>query len=293
MEEQLTKHSTEIGKEVQTTPRTDISSARSTPTSMEGMQQQQAEESSIHLSEKAVASLLISLPSAVVEAPMNSNLGKNVLSVGTKRHNDAQIPNSRGSKKKKRNKYRMHQIPATCRRTASVPRKPRKKGVKRKSFEERFNNLLEFKAAYGHFNVPKTKSSEDKYHSLAVWCDNIRQSYRRIEKGEMPRQHLSQEHVQRLEAVGFQWRLQKEYLSFNDRFKDLMTYKAENGHCNVPQRRARGEDKYRSLGKWCSDIRRSYRALQDGSEPSSYKGLTMEQIKKLDDEGFRWSYKNI
>jgi len=180
------------------------------------------------------------------------------------------------------------------------PKRLRKKGVKHKSFDERFQDLMVYKTTFGHFIVPKTILKDDKYHSLAVWCDNLRQSYRKIEQGKNPHQKLSKANIERLENIGFRWRLRKEYLRFDSRFNELMAFKAKYGHCNVAQRTFRpgmeAEDrhvKYRSLGKWCSDIRCSYRALQQGSVPNSYKKLTRARIEKLESEGFTWNLKNI
>ena len=46
--------------------------------------------------------------------------------------------------------------------------------------------------------------------------------------------------------------------SFDDRFNDLMAFKAKYGHCDVPQR---GENA--SIGKWCKNTRASYKKIQN------------------------------
>ena len=54
----------------------------------------------------------------------------------------------------------------------------------------------------------------------------------------MPRCKLSKADIQRLENAGFEWNLSKK-VSFDERLKDLMAFKAEFGHCNVPLTRSR------------------------------------------------------
>ena len=56
---------------------------------------------------------------------------------------------------------------------------------------------------------------------------------------------LSDEQIQRLSDAGFKWSLNS---GFDDRFNDLMAFKAKNGHCNVS---TLGDDAF--LGKWCSE----------------------------------------
>jgi hypothetical protein len=51
--------------------------------------------------------------------------------------------------------------------------------------------------------------------------------------------------------------------SFDDRFNDLMAFKAKYGHCDVPQR---GENA--SIGKWCKNTRASYKKIQNNQNRS-------------------------
>ena len=59
--------------------------------------------------------------------------------------------------------------------------------------------------------------------------------------------------------------------SFENRLNDLMAFKAKNGHCDVS---SIGENA--SLGQWCSDLRRSYKMIQNNQKPAN----------KLSDEQF-------
>ena len=125
-------------------------------------------------------------------------------------------------------------------------------------FDDRFNDLMAFKAKNGHCNV--STLGDDAF--LGKWCSELRRSYK-IKK-------LSDEQIQRLSDAGFKWAVG----TFDDHFNDLMAFKAKNGHCNVSKR---GENV--SLGKWCSELRRSYKI----------KKLSDEQIQCLNDAGFKWA----
>jgi hypothetical protein len=77
---------------------------------------------------------------------------------------------------------------------------------------------------------------------------------------------------------------------FDEHFKDLKAFKAEFGHCNVPATRSNNNKNYSSLGKWCSDIRRSYRAIQEG-QGKLYCKLSKADIKRFEKAGFEWRLK--
>ncbi len=128
-------------------------------------------------------------------------------------------------------------------------------GRKTYTFDERFKDLMAFKAEHGHCNVPRTKSRNNKHSSLGKWCSNIRQAYKPIKEGGNPGRKLSKADIRRLENAGFEWIGRKRY-TFDERFKDLTAFKAKFGHCNVPQTKSSNK-KHSSLGQWCGDIRRS------------------------------------
>jgi hypothetical protein len=64
---------------------------------------------------------------------------------------------------------------------------------------------MAFKAEFGHCNVPKTKSNNNKYVSLGQWCGNVRTSYKSIKEGGKQRNNkLSKADIKRLEKAGFE-----------------------------------------------------------------------------------------
>jgi hypothetical protein len=154
-----------------------------------------------------------------------------------------------------------------------------------KTFDARFKDLMAFKAEFGHCNVPKTKSSNNKYLSLGKWCGNMRWSYKAIKEGGIPRNYkLSKADMKRLENAGFEWNL---YKTFDERLKDLTAFKAEFGHCNVPQTFS-SNNKYHSLGQWCGNVRRSYKAIKEGRN-QGHK-FSKADMKRLENAGFVWGF---
>ena len=132
---------------------------------------------------------------------------------------------------------------------------------KKLSFDERFKDLMAFKAECGHCNVPRTNSRDYKHYSLGLWCVNIRNAFKAIKKGRQPNYILSRADMKRLENAGFHL-----YKTFDERLKDLIAFKSEYGHCNVPSTQSR-KNKHGSLGTWCFNVRKSFKAIKKGGIP--------------------------
>jgi hypothetical protein len=148
-------------------------------------------------------------------------------------------------------------------------------------FDERLNDLMAFKAKYGHCDV----SARGEDSSLGQWCSQLRGSYKKIQNNQMPNNKLSDGQIQRLNDAGFKWSLGKAKSGFDERLNDLMAFNAKYGHCDVS---ARCEDS--SLGQWCSEVRGSYKKIQNHQKPTKIK-LSDGQIQRLNDAGFKWSLK--
>jgi hypothetical protein len=131
-------------------------------------------------------------------------------------------------------------------------------------WERQFARLVAFQQRFGHCRVPK-RWPEDP--GLAIWVDNQRQAYwRNTLKAE--RQH-------RLVQIGFNGRGNPHAVaSWEDRFAQLVAFKARFGHCDVHCRWS--EDP--SFGYWVSTQRRFKK-----------QGLLKpEQIRRLEELGFKW-----
>ena len=106
--------------------------------------------------------------------------------------------------------------------------------------------------------------------------------------GGQARCKISKADIQRLENAGFEWNLSKK-VPFNERFKDLMAFKAKFGHFNVPRSQS-SNNKYLSLGQWCNDISVYYRAIQEGREKPRCE-LSKANMKRLEKAGFKWRFR--
>jgi len=100
--------------------------------------------------------------------------------------------------------------------------------IRAQSFDDRFNKLLAFKEKYGHCDVPRNIENM----SLGRWCSSaLRFSSKKIQTNQKPCMlKLSNEQIQRLNDAGFKWTLHEKN---DERFNDLMSFKAKYGHCYV------------------------------------------------------------
>lgn len=154
------------------------------------------------------------------------------------------------------------------------------------TFEERMEQLREFKAQHGHCKV-KTNHPE-----LGQWTSKMRREYREYTEGE-GKQRISSEtmekRIRELQEVGFVFQAGKRITlppkhlqkSWEERFEELMQFKAENGHCVVPQSTP-------GLGEWVHRQRKDYKALKEG-KPSK---MTAERAIQLGEAGFVFDTRN-
>jgi hypothetical protein len=140
------------------------------------------------------------------------------------------------------------------------------------NWDKSFGKLVSFKAQHGHCNVPRSWAGDD---GLGRWVHGQREKHRAGRQ--------SQEHHQRLEGIGFEWRLQQKGLqqkglqkkwTWDESFAALSQFKAQHGHCNVPNRWA--EDPH--LGRWVSKQR----------EKQQIGRLSEDRQRRLEALGFEW-----
>jgi superfamily II DNA or RNA helicase len=129
--------------------------------------------------------------------------------------------------------------------------------------EKMYARLAAFKKVYGHCNVP---SSYSKDPVLARW----------VVKQRHPAGSRSSDDVVRLKAMGFDWN--PLVSSWEKRYKQLLMFKKQHGHCNVP----RTGKNNKSFASWISH--------QRTLKPKD--GLSPERIRRLDALGFSWNTKD-
>ena len=124
-----------------------------------------------------------------------------------------------------------------------------------------FSALTEFKRVHGHCNVPKRWSKNPK---LGYWVVAQRQ--------EMKKGLLSEERIQLLNEIGFEWDLQDPI--WEEMFLALAEFIKIHGHCNVP-----GDwPENPQLSNWVSAQRRLWKEGQ----------LNQNHIRRLNKMGFEW-----
>jgi len=100
-------------------------------------------------------------------------------------------------------------------------------------WESRYCELIGFRAAQGHCNVP---DRWPEYPKLARWVMTQRQMLRK--------EKLSRGRIRRLEAVGFIWSRQEH--AWDEMYRRLVKYKSVHRDCKVPS----GWKEDPQLGSW-------------------------------------------
>ena len=143
-------------------------------------------------------------------------------------------------------------------------------------WQMRYEELMAFKQQNGHCSVPR-KYAHNK--PLVGWVATQRNHYRLLCKGK-PSQ-MTTERVAALEKIGFEWGLDNNS-SWQMRYDELIAFKEQHGHCNVPRRYAHNK----VLGLWVSSQRVQHGLLCKG-KPSH---MTTERVAALEKIGFQWSH---
>ena len=149
-------------------------------------------------------------------------------------------------------------------------------------FDTRCRELVAFKEEFGHCNVPRRYSINS---SLAKWCGETRTVYNMIQEGKPTAgRDISQEHINRLEGIGFKWKVVDHDKTFKSHCKNLVAFKEEFGHCNVPHRYPDNQ----LLARWCSNMRTANDNLQKGKKAGHY--FSKEKLELLQKIGFQWAH---
>ena len=126
-------------------------------------------------------------------------------------------------------------------------------------WEEGFAALQKFRKREGHCRVPR--GSQEFGLNLGSWVGTQRSQKKR----------LTPDQIKRLDSLGFSWDPHGE--QWEEGFAALQKFHQREGHCRV---RGGNREFGLNLGSWVENQR------------TRKKGLTPDQIKRLDSLGFNW-----
>jgi len=150
---------------------------------------------------------------------------------------------------------------------------------RKKTWEERFEQLCSYKREFGDTNVPKNFRANKK---LSSWTGDMRACYRMFQKGgKAATNRITQERVDKLNSIGFNWEQPQPRTHWEKKYFELRHYKAEFGNALVPLNYKRNP----RLGKWVQQQRNEYQLLKLRS-PSKLK---LQQAVRLGRLHFVWN----
>jgi hypothetical protein len=124
-----------------------------------------------------------------------------------------------------------------------------------------FRRLVAYQKKYGSTNVTKRYKEDPK---LGIWVCTQRSSYNKKE--------LSEERINRLDSIGFVWKLGVQQIPWDDMYQKLVAYKKKHRSTNV-HRNSPADPR---LGNWVHHQRTFYKT----------KTISIDRINQLESIGF-------
>jgi len=144
-------------------------------------------------------------------------------------------------------------------------------------WNERFQELVDYKNEFGHCNVPYQWSGGV---SLAQWVKRQRHQFKLKQEGR--HSNLSDERLSLLNELGFVW--DSRAAAWEERFEELKQFKKLFGHCKVTRKHV----SYRTLAVWLKRQRHQCRLCLANSPD---RIITLDQCRRLLDLGLQLNYK--
>ena len=138
---------------------------------------------------------------------------------------------------------------------------------------ERFQELWAYCKQHGHCQVPHTHTQDP---ALARWVKRQRYQYKLKTEGKPST--MTDERITVLENIGFVW--DSHTASWEERMQELMDYRNQYGHCNVPS----NYPSNRQLAVWVKRQRRQFKFFRGGKRSN----MNQERITALEMIGFEW-----
>jgi hypothetical protein len=146
-------------------------------------------------------------------------------------------------------------------------------------WQMRYQELVAFRQNHGHCLVPH-KWPESL--ALATWVKRQRHQFKLKNQGR--RSTLSDDRQQALMRLGFVF--DSHNAIWEERFQELVAFKRENGHTNVPSTHVN-----HSLSVWVQCQRRQWKLMKESiyeSQDSEAYQLKRSRAKRLQELGFVW-----
>jgi hypothetical protein len=135
------------------------------------------------------------------------------------------------------------------------------------AWNAKYEALLAYIREHGHPNPPKSNDP------LSCWVRKQRYEYSKFIKKQ--KSQINRERISKLDAIGFSFRLRADTIPWEQHFEDLVQFKQEHGHFNIPR-------SHPTLGNWSAYQKSQFRCFLDG-RPST---IDQARADKLVSVGF-------
>jgi len=168
------------------------------------------------------------------------------------------------------------------------------------SWEDHFQQLVEFQRVNRHFNVPRPEDTDGEDETEAAdalrfykWVQQLHTGYRAHHNGTIG--ILNEDRIKQLSELGFEFKeripttkakAKKANITetpFEKRLEQIQKFQQELGHLNVDHR----YDHWENFGGWALEISKRYKKWQEGNEAIS--PLEEHQFHQLSALGFEFN----
>lgn len=147
----------------------------------------------------------------------------------------------------------------------------------RRTFDDYYKELLVYFEGEGHIDIPQSYINPSTGCKLGLYLTRLRNIRKKTDRG-----HLSQDQINRLNALGMKWvKREHPYRDFDYYYQQLIKFYRREGHIKVPTRFI-DPDTGCHLGNFINCVRQAKRGTGHDIV------LTDRQIEMLNDLGMVW-----
>ena len=147
----------------------------------------------------------------------------------------------------------------------------------RRTFDDYYKELLVYFEREGHIDIPQSYINPSTGCKLGLYLTRLRNIRKKTDRG-----HLSQDQINRLNALGMKWvKREHPYRDFDYYYQQLLKFYRREGHIKVPTRFI-DPDTGCHLGNFINCVRQAKRGTGHDIV------LTDRQIEMLNDLGMVW-----